>query len=156
MPRLVELYQFPGFSKDGPMPLPHHTPFSTVVAHVVRAQHRLSHKVPAYSYHISLPLVPWNSSSCQFFLNSSCPVGYTHSSHTCLCVCGTVKSSSCCSLYLHSPDIKPLFKATFLLSWWSTLSLTCFGGCFFRTSRWVTYFFACHRSSKQTNILFIL
>ncbi|XP_048118732.1 protein FAM227A-like isoform X2 [Alosa alosa] len=47
MPKLVELYQFPGFSKDGAMPLPYHTPFSTVVTQVVRAQQGLSHK-PRY------------------------------------------------------------------------------------------------------------
>ncbi|XP_076149253.1 protein FAM227A-like [Alosa pseudoharengus] len=47
MPKLVELYQFPGFNKDGAMPLPYHTPFSTVVTQVVRAQQGLSHK-PRY------------------------------------------------------------------------------------------------------------
>ncbi|XP_063076228.1 protein FAM227A-like [Engraulis encrasicolus] len=47
MPRLVELYQFPGYDPDLPMPLPHSTSFSTVVAHVVRAQPRLDRK-PKY------------------------------------------------------------------------------------------------------------
>ncbi|KAL2097122.1 hypothetical protein ACEWY4_006329 [Coilia grayii] len=43
-PNLVELYQFPGFSTESVTPLPNHTSFATVVAHVVRAQHRLDHK----------------------------------------------------------------------------------------------------------------
>ncbi|XP_042558962.1 protein FAM227A-like [Clupea harengus] len=46
-PKLVELCQYPGFSEEGLTPLPHHTSFSTVVARVVRAQPRLSHK-PRY------------------------------------------------------------------------------------------------------------
>ncbi|XP_031662218.1 protein FAM227A isoform X4 [Oncorhynchus kisutch] len=47
MPKLVELYQYPGFRDDMPMPLPHSNTFSTIITHVVRAQPHLTDK-PRY------------------------------------------------------------------------------------------------------------
>ncbi|XP_041751903.1 protein FAM227A [Coregonus clupeaformis] len=47
MPKLVELYQHPGFRDDMPMPLPHSNTFSTIITHVVRAQPHLADK-PRY------------------------------------------------------------------------------------------------------------
>ncbi|XP_067109192.1 protein FAM227A-like [Osmerus mordax] len=47
VPKLVELYQYPRFLSNRPMPLPHNTAFCTVVNNVVRAQRHLVHK-PRY------------------------------------------------------------------------------------------------------------
>ncbi|XP_062337506.1 protein FAM227A-like [Osmerus eperlanus] len=47
VPKLVELYQYPRFLSNRPMPLPHNTAFCTVVNNVVRGQRHLVHK-PRY------------------------------------------------------------------------------------------------------------
>ncbi|XP_071782941.2 protein FAM227A-like [Centroberyx gerrardi] len=47
MPKLAEVYQFPGFSENIRLVLPHNTSFATVVSHVVRAQRHLANK-PKY------------------------------------------------------------------------------------------------------------